>query len=228
MSNRWTKCTILMVLVGNTVRSSVEHFVIQEILPCLKCYNMKYHWIADITEFSIPGARAMSTYHTCQKSLSCSIHFSVRWEQYPLFMSQMFLVWQSEDISWVYYVFSSQFQLYNVLLIGPNVEMCFNLTKKYCRITFALEELPLGKMILDLGFTITYSIDFCFKGTSVHSREFSISSCFRTWHEKKKNKSRNVANILLPPLSDLSLSTLRQGTSHPLCYTPASKNQWGA
>lgn len=146
-----------------------------------------------------PRAWAMSSYMP-KKSLSRSIHFSC------------------PKCFW----FGRLWRVFiTVLLIGPNVKIWFNLELNIVASHLHLRSCHLGKWSW-----IHYNIFHWFglKGTTVHSREFSISSCFRTWHEK--SWYRYVANILSPPLSDLSLSTLRQGTSHPLCYTPAGKNQW--
>ena len=108
--------------------------------------------------------------------MSCNIHF---------IMSQVFLAWQSRrqylDLLWRIFItdWSVWLQLYNILLVPitryvliSNFEMLFH----------HIPTRGVAAMENDLGFATTYSIDFCLRGTAVHSREFSINSCFRTWH----------------------------------------------
>merc|ERR550517_2204542 len=117
--------------------------------------------------------------------------------QYSLYYVSIFLVWQSKDSSWVFYEgFSSQ--LYNILLV------------------------PISRYVLISNFEMLFH-HIPTRGVATWENDLGVLQHIPliSASEAQQFIPRSSASaIASEPLSDLSLSTLPQGTSHPLCYTP--------
>ena len=119
---------------------------------CLKCYNMKYHWIVDITEFNIQR----QTLYMPQIFFSCNVHF---------IMSQMCTVWQSKRTAvGITAVWGISFD-FSCIIFWSFWSQCldiFEIEFHHIHTQGSKSHLGIWSWIL-LSPSWTHSIDFCFK-----------------------------------------------------------------